>query len=571
MCGISGIFKNGPINKRDIKIQKILLKEIKNRGPSSKGISKAKNYITACSRLSIVDQRKVSNIPFETSKHILSFNGQLYNYKKLKNKLITEKRVFFKTKSDTEVFIKGYEIYGNKFFKMCEGMFAASIYCKNKKSLIFIVDPLSIKNLYFYVNKEKKLLQFSSESRSLNKLNKLGINLSLSKEWFMNNQINHSISFFNKVERVKGGTIIKFDKNLKRTQTNYFNLKNTFKEKKNKLKKFSIAELINIKDYISCEEKNNAVLLSGGVDSTLLFQILNSVKKQNTNLNSFSANIKFKNLSEKKTIKKNLKKLNPYKSRYINVTKKNFLKDLFYISKNSNLPIFQPNVIIFYHLMKEIKKDKIKIAFTGDGADEFFNGYKWSHKKIDQSNLLSLGTGLNEKKYQKFFLKENIKDKQYSIKKKLFFKDLKKVKPASKIRFFNQNIYLDRWLRCRDELGMLNGIEVRVPFCDTKIINFVNSLSGKSPLIKDKYILKQNLNNSLIKKKKIGFTIPFSSWLTKKNIFKILKKTNFLNLNLFNIKNFEKLINNKKDIFKHRMLIWQIISFCVWEKQHETK
>ena len=329
MCGISGILKFDSINKRDIKMQKAHLREIKHRGPSSRHIIKTKNFITACSRLSIVDQRKISNIPFETSKHILSFNGQIYNYKKLKNKLITEKRVFFKTKSDTEVFIKGYEIYGNKFFKMCEGMFAASIYCKNKKSLIFIVDPLSIKNLYFYVNKEEKLLQFSSESRSLNKLNKLGINLSLSKEWFMNNQINHSISFFNKVERVKGGTIIKFDKNLKRTQTNYFNLKNTFKEKKNKLKKFSIAELINIKDYISCEEKNNAVLLSGGVDSTLLFQILNSVKKQNTNLNSFSANIKFKNLSEKKTIKKNLKKLNPYKSRYINVTKKNFLKDLF--------------------------------------------------------------------------------------------------------------------------------------------------------------------------------------------------------------------------------------------------
>lgn len=569
MCGISGIFKNAPINKRDIKIQKILLKEIKHRGPSSKGMSKAKNYITACSRLSIVDQRKVSNIPFETSKNILSYNGQLYNYKKLRKKLSSEKGISFKTKSDTEVFIKGYEIYGDKFFKMCEGMFAAAIYSKIKKNLILIVDPLSIKNLYFYVDTKNKLIQFSSESRSLNKLNKLGVNLSLSKEWFMNNQINHNFSFFNKIERVKGGTLIKFDKNLKKIQIKYFDLKSTFKEKRNKLKKFSIAELINIKDYISSDEKKLAVLLSGGVDSALISQMLLQKKKeQNLILNSYSADIKFKNISEKISIKKNLKKFKFTKSKFINVTKKNFLNDLFYISKNSSLPLCNPNVIIFYKLMKEIKKDKIKIAFTGDGADEFFNGYKWSQKKILPNNILSVGTGLNDKIYKIFFLKNTLKDKKYAIKKKIFYKDLNKVKSLSKTRFFNQNIYLDRWLRCRDELGMLNGVEVRVPFCDTKVINFVNSISNRSSVIKNKNILRQNLHHSIIKNKKIGFTIPFFSWITKKEILKILKKTNFFKLNIFNLKNFEKLINNRKSLFKYRMLVWQIISFCVWEKQH---
>ena len=71
--------------------------------------------------------------------------------------------------------------------------------------------------------------------------------------------------------------------------------------------------------------------------------------------------------------------------------------------------------------MKEVKKDKIKIAFTGDGADEFFNGYKWSQKKLPLSELLSVGTGINEKIYRKFFIKNQISDKKYISKKKKSF------------------------------------------------------------------------------------------------------------------------------------------------------
>ena len=88
------------------------------------------------------------------------------------------------------------------------------------------------------------------------------------------------------------------------------------------------------------------------------------------------------------------------------------------------------------------------------------------------------------------------------------------------------------------------------------------------PFETSKNILRQNLHQEIIKNKKIGFTIPFFSWITKNEILKILKKTNFFKLNIFNLKNFEKLINNRKSLFKYRMLVWQIISFCVWEKQH---
>ena len=333
--------------------------------------------------------------------------------------------------------------------------------------------------------------------------------------------------------------------------------------------KHSIADIIRIKNYETSEEKKNAILLSGGIDSTLVAQMLQKRKiKSNLIINSYSADVKFKNISEKKFIKKNLKKIILNKSKFLNVTKKNFLNEFFYISKNSSLPLFNPNIIIFYKLMKEVKKDKIKIAFTGDGADEFFNGYKWSQKKLPLSELLSVGTGINEKIYRKFFIKNQISDKKYISKKKSLSKDLKNIRIEARTRFFNQNIYLDKWLRCRDELGMLNGIEVRVPFCDTKVINFANSIPNGSPLIKDKYILKKNLDDFIDKNKKLGFTIPFFSWITKKEIFKILKKTNFSKLKMFNTKNFESLIKNKRSFFKHRLLIWQVLSFCVWEKLH---
>ena len=417
--------------------------------------------------------------------------------------------------------------------------------------------------------KKKNKIFFSSESKSLNKVFRLGIDYSLTKEWFLNNQIRKNLSFFNKVERVEGGTIIEFNKNLKKKKYKFFNLKNTFKKKKIISKENDLSKIIDFEKYISLEEKKNAILLSGGIDSTLLAKKLSECKKKNNLiLNAYSADIKFKNLSEKEKIMSFVKIIKFNKLKFLNITKKNFLKYFFYISKNSSLPLFNPNLIAFFHIMKEIKKNKIKIAFTGCGADEFFNGYHWSQKKLSISNLLCAGSGINEKQYSKYFNYNKITNKQYLKKKKFFKNEAHNIPSILKNRFFNQNIYLDKWLRARDELGMLNGVEVRVPYCDNNIINFTNSLQKKSKLLKDKFFLRNQLNYPLNNINKLGFTIPFFSWLAKKNILNILKKTNFYKLKMFNVKNIIMCLNDRKLFFNNRLLIWQIISFCVWEKFH---
>ena len=100
------------------------------------------------------------------------------------------------------------------------------------------------------------------------------------------------------------------------------------------------------------------------------------------------------------------------------------------------------------------------------------------------------------------------------------------------------------------------------------MINFANSIPNGSPLIKDKYILKKNLDDFIDKNKKLALRFPFFHGLQKKKFLKFLKKTNFSKLKMFNTKNFENLIKNKRSFFKHRLLIWQVLSFCVWEKLH---
>lgn len=134
MCGITGMLSKSDLTKIDSVNQKKIFSLIKHRGPSNYGHFLSKSYAVSCSRLSIVDQRKVSNLPFETNSYVMGYNGQIYNYEDLKKKLIEKKKVNFITNSDTEVFIKGYEVYGNKFFSMCQGMFAAAIYDKLKKN-----------------------------------------------------------------------------------------------------------------------------------------------------------------------------------------------------------------------------------------------------------------------------------------------------------------------------------------------------------------------------------------------------------------------------------------------------
>ena len=163
MCGISGF------NWKDEKILNQMMESIKHRGPDDQGKYINKNISLGHNRLSIIDLSEKGKNPIwnQNKTKCIIYNGEIYNYKEIKEKLIKKGYEFY-TKTDTEVILNGYEEYGKDILDMLNGMFAFAIYDLKNKSLFLARDRLGIKPLYYYYKNGKFI--FASEIKALLKL-----------------------------------------------------------------------------------------------------------------------------------------------------------------------------------------------------------------------------------------------------------------------------------------------------------------------------------------------------------------------------------------------------------------
>ena len=163
MCGITGIYSKDNIPNIEERIQKMNF-SIKHRGPDAGGNYIENNIGLGHRRLSIIDTREVSNQPMHSNSNIwhLVFNGEIYNFEEIKLQL----NYNFKTKSDTEVIIAAYSIWGIEWFiGQANGMFAIALYNSETKDLFLVYQSLGIKPLYFYNDGDNFI--FSSEIKAI--------------------------------------------------------------------------------------------------------------------------------------------------------------------------------------------------------------------------------------------------------------------------------------------------------------------------------------------------------------------------------------------------------------------
>ena len=210
MCGIAGIIKNNTITQIDKKKLSFMLKAIKHRGPDSSGTYIKNNIAIGMNRLAIIDINN-GNQPIKDNNNIIIFNGEIYNFENLKKKYFSKEK--FKTNTDTEVLLKGYNKFGINFFKKCNGIFTFCIIDHNKNKVIIGRDPIGVKPLYLYI--EENSIFFSSELKSFYKFK----NIKLDK-----NSLSQYLSSFysfspncalKKVISLNPGTILSIKKILK--------------------------------------------------------------------------------------------------------------------------------------------------------------------------------------------------------------------------------------------------------------------------------------------------------------------------------------------------------------------
>ena len=599
MCGISGIYNcfNKDINPKQI-IKKIT--KIQNsRGPDGNAMwtSDCKKITFGHNRLSIIDLSDKARQPFvsKDKNFIITFNGEIYNYKEIKKEL-THKDILFRSNSDTEVIVEAYKYWGLESLKKFRGMFSFALWDVQKHKLILARDPLGIKPLY-YIN-INSVIYFASQIKSLLSID--GINFKKNEtsivSFYLWGNIQDPSTLYSDINSVEKGTCKIINENGTEKTFVYNNLKDLFLNSEPITFNNKIDEADYLKSIVDETVKSHQVadvpvnfLLSSGIDSSILVASINDEDKKNCSsltLDFNHGNVDDETFLAKKTANKNniLHKIKKLRSDEIK-----FIIEEFFKNMDSPTNDGLNNFIISYLA----KKDNTKVLISGVGGDELFSGYP-SFKRIPQmNNILKYFPDTNFindlfKKKMQNLLKKRLNTKYLSIfrygrevntafllQRSLFLpeelhdflqpnvikngleelntlnntnqdiKDIKDKKLA--IMYLEIKYYLcSKLLRDIDWASMAHSIEMRTPFVDIffykKLIPLIKSnlKINKSNLLN---CYKDNLPEELFKRKKTGFAIPHKYFLEK---FYNRESKYSRPIRDWSILSFEKYLHNEK-------------------------
>ncbi|MHB8580424.1 MAG: asparagine synthase (glutamine-hydrolyzing) [Ignavibacteriaceae bacterium] len=628
MCGIAGyISKNDLIGNSEIDSMRILLERMKYRGPDNGLCWNDETVLLGHRRLSIIDLSASGNQPFHDSIHDIHmvFNGEIYNYKELREQLNKQGYVF-KSNSDTEVIIFCYNLYGIDFVKYLRGMFAFVLYDKHNKHILFVRDRIGKKPLYLYRDEDKII--FCSELKYFHIFNntKLEINYESVANYFTFQYIPGISTIYKEVQSIAPGEMIVVDaQTWKEKKYNYWELSNFALNKSI----YSIEEIDSLiresVRYRLIADVEIGILLSGGIDSTLIATYVNELNGHSTK--AYSVNFKDKKLDE---------------SVYSKLVAKTLGMDLISINGDeinsevfesciyhADQPIGDPAIIPTFMISKAISQ-YVKVVLSGEGADELFNGYHYYkqekvlqnfekiippkllnnifrlYKEESFSNLfrvlsrlkkiyewrLPIGAGrwttvYDETALSKLMSPQIVKDAREEYQKNissLFYK------LTQSIDIYDASIFIEMlgWLPDDllvkvDRMTMAHSVEARAPFLDQKLLESIigidsKYLRNKNPL---RELLKKKLpsfvSGQIATRKKHGFEVPTVAWL-KVNL-RDIAEFSFSSYNLKDIEGInpeetalvwkEFLHSPRPELFARK--VWLLFCFISWHRQHKQK
>ncbi len=584
MCGIVGeYFFNNKCGDHNIEL---MLNKIKSRGPDYSGFKIKDHICLGHSRLSIIDLSSASNQPFEDKEADLSmvYNGCIYNYVDLRNKLI-KKNHSFKTSGDTEVVLKSYIEWGKECLNMFEGDFSLAIWDIKKRSLFLARDRFGVKPLYFSYS--KKFFRFGSTLQSIIVNKDIDMKLdpkSLHMHFSLHAVVPAPNTIFENIKKVPPGHYLIINEEKKVILEKYWELDskdNNLIEDENEAISL-IRDLLSksVEKRLSASDIDVGVLLSGGLDSSLIVAL---AKDKFPKLKTFS--IGFEDDKEEKGSEffysdQVAKKFNTNHQKYIidNAVVLSKLPDAF---KSMSEPMVAQDAVAFYMLSELVSKD-VKVILSGQGADEGFAGYFW-YKKI----------ALEENNYNNF-LKHYVDRSDAELKEflKIKFKnDYTSRLVQDKLNLINSKtlignvlnldittLVVDDPVKRVDNMTMAWGLEARVPFLDHDLIEASAKIDPRLHLKRNgKNILKGISDNLLprdiISRKKGYFPMPALKYIRGEYydfVCDILNSRKCNNRNLYNRKYIEKLLkmpNNYKTAIDGNKL-WHAAATELWFQEN---
>lgn len=535
MCGIFGATG---LENDQVAAQALLL--FKYRGPDHTGHYFGEGVFIGTNRLSIIDLDHRSDQPiFNEAKTVgVVFNGEIYNFRELQTEL-KQQGIQFRTESDTEVILRLYEKYGSAFVSRLRGMFAFAIYDKVTGKISLFRDHAGIKPLYYAYDKGE--LRFSSELKGVTML-KSGSALS-SQAFVLASVLGYipsPLTMYEDIFKLERGAMLIHD--LKTGSHEI--VQHAYKYEESQVTTIeSLTELIEQKVLSHLVgDVPVGLFFSGGTDSSLIAAIL---KKYQRRLNAYA--IIMSNKQEDAhyidVIGKKLD-LNVHK---VNFAQSEFDQTLAELKPLIDEPTLDSSLFVIHHLSKVAAKD-VKVVLSGEGADEFFFGYKrhlpmanGANRKLRDLSFLdpvfSARASFKGKRtlFMRLYEYFNDLNSYYLLATgnshsaqgwrecRQFFKDFGNTNPL----LLDQDFYLENDLLRKNDLGTsYASIEGRVPFLDPDIITASKHFQSEfrngtmlKPVLKK--VLTNYLPDELVYRKKSGLGPPVRSLFRNSDTFRV--------------------------------------------------
>ncbi|MGZ3901251.1 MAG: asparagine synthase (glutamine-hydrolyzing) [Bacteroidia bacterium] len=595
MCGIAGTYYLNTTASSKFKDHSKILQLLKHRGPDHQAYHEFKNCTFYHSRLSIIDTSSCSNQPFldEQKKSGMVFNGEIFNYASLKPGAIGDVEVLFDLLSKENV---------NCLDKL-NGFFAIAYHNETSDSFLLARDRYGVKPLYFYFDKEKFV--FASELKPLMELaGPQELNMDVLYSYFRLNYCSGHETIFKNVYRMLPGHYLEIKNKEIELVKWYQPAKTPITRKLNELLDDSVRLRLQADVTVGS-------FLSGGMDSSIISAL---AIKHKPDLQTFSIGFKDESYFDESNFAELVAKHINSNHLTFKLSEEDFINNIDSFLGGIDEPFADSSAFNFYMLSK-FTAQKVKVALSGDGADELFKGY-YKHKAVFLKSdfkfrlladvahpLLSFNSssrnsrlGNVKRRITKFKSIQNLSESETfkylasistdtEVSELLpnannnYFDSIFKI---GKTQFNREDlldlkvVLADDMLVKADRFSMRHGIEIRNPFLDYRIVEYALNLNRELKINsnKQKVILHKEFSHllpkSIFERSKKGFELPLQKWLSTTLNSKVMNEwlneekirdEKFLNFAYIKKLNAELCSNNPGD---SAAKLWAIIAFESW-------
>ena len=600
-------------------------------GPDGGGYFTDGNIGLGHRRLSILDLSDAGRQPMIWNQWVIVYNGEVYNFSEIREKLI-DAGYAFQTQTDTEVIIKAFDFWGRECVHHFRGMFVFAFWNKETRKLFLCRDRIGVKPLYWY--KKGNLFLFASELKAfyqhpsfIKEINKKAIPHYLEKGY-----IHAEESIYSNVYKLPAGCFLDFDENNEVYISRYWDAEDIYAKSiiDKRDEDVMAAELeIILKESFNLRMVSDVdvgVFLSGGIDSSLVSALLQS--DSDKPLKTYTIGFQDKDYNESDSAQEIAGHLGTDHTT-LYCTQKEFKDTIKLIPDIYDEPFGDASAIPTY-LLSRLARKNVKVALSGDGADELFGGYTkyaygfnaknllfipYSLRKIVQHLSLSLNANIAENiitkitgksynqftnkylKFQQTLLARNIDElfdfsSSYALhttiemltnynQQKIAFESIYK-NDASLITYFGMRdiiTYLPGDILTKvDRASMSVALECREPFLDPKVIEFAFSIPDHLKIKngQNKYLLRKILAKyiptKLTDRPKQGFSVPIDQWMRSilfEDLTLLENDKYFFDLFGLNQVYFKEIMNNflsNKNKYNPNV-IWFMYCLYLWYKK----